>query len=78
MKGIFRGCDMQNIEWKTALASFSAGEIGMMFWSTSALGAVERAKGDFELKTNEYPGHRSVRPEGPASWRQRGHACVFF
>jgi len=56
MKKIFRGCDMQNLSWKDALASFSAGEIGMMFWSTSALGAVERAKGDFELKTNEFPG----------------------
>ncbi|MEM8624971.1 MAG: extracellular solute-binding protein [Pseudomonadota bacterium] len=56
MDGIFRGCDMQNLEWKAALASFSAGEIAMMFWSTSALGAVERAKGDFALKTNEFPG----------------------
>ncbi|WP_395175579.1 extracellular solute-binding protein [Roseibium alexandrii] len=64
MKGIFRGCDMQNIEWKAALASFSAGEIGMMFWSTSALGAVERAKGDFELKTNEYPGIEASGPKG--------------
>ena len=56
MKGIFRGCDMQNLEWKGALASFSAGEIGMMFWSTSALGAVERSQGDFTLMTNEFPG----------------------
>ena len=56
MKKIFRGCEMKNLSWKDALASFSAGEIGMMFWSTSALGAVERAKGDFELKTNEFPG----------------------
>ncbi|MGB7302061.1 MAG: extracellular solute-binding protein, partial [Burkholderiaceae bacterium] len=56
MKEIFRGCEMQNLSWKDALASFSAGEIGMMFWSTSALGAVERSKGDFELKTNEFPG----------------------
>lgn len=56
MKKIFRGCEMQNLSWKDALASFSAGEIGMMFWSTSALGAVERAKGDFELKTKEFPG----------------------
>ena len=47
---------MKNLEWKAALASFSAGEIAMMFWSTSALGAVERAKGNFELKTNEFPG----------------------
>lgn len=56
MRTLFRECDMQNLEWKAALASFSAGEIGMMFWSTSALGAVERAKGDFALKTNEFPG----------------------
>lgn len=56
MHSIFRGCDMQNLEWKAALASFSAGEIAMMFWSTSALGAVERAQGDFSLKTNEFPG----------------------
>lgn len=56
MKKLFRGCDMQNLEWKAALASFSAGEIGMMFWSTSAVGAVERAKGDFRLQTNEFPG----------------------
>ncbi len=56
MKGIFRGCDMQNLEWKAALASFSAGEIAMMFWSTSALGAVERAQGEFTLKTAEFPG----------------------
>jgi multiple sugar transport system substrate-binding protein len=47
---------MKNLEWKSALASFSAGEVAMMFWSTSALGAVERAKGDFELRTNEFPG----------------------
>ncbi|WP_299820111.1 ABC transporter substrate-binding protein [uncultured Roseibium sp.] len=64
MKGLFRGCDMQNIEWKAALASFSAGEIGMMYWSTSALGAVERAKGDFELKTNEFPGLEATGPKG--------------
>jgi len=56
MKKLFRGCNMKNLSWKDALASFSAGEIGMMFWSTSALGAIERAKGDFELKTKEFPG----------------------
>ncbi|MEL6218122.1 MAG: extracellular solute-binding protein [Pseudomonadota bacterium] len=56
MKTIFRGCDMENLDWKAALASFSAGQIGMMFWSTSALGAVERAKGEFELKTGPFPG----------------------
>jgi multiple sugar transport system substrate-binding protein len=51
---------MQNLSWKDALASFSAGDIAMMYWSTSALGAVERAKGDFALKTNEYPGFASA------------------
>ena len=56
MKSIFRGCGMKNLSWKDALASFSAGQVAMMFWSTSALGAIERAKGDFELKTNEFPG----------------------
>ena len=64
MQNIFRGCNMQNLEWKGALASFSAGEIGMMYWSTSALGAVERAKGDFALKTNEFPGLQASGPKG--------------
>ena len=63
MKAIFRGCDMKNLSWKDALASFSAGEIAMMYWSTSALGAVERAQGDFELKTNEFPGFDGA-PQG--------------
>lgn len=56
MQEIFSACDMQNLDWKAALASFSAGEIGMMFWSTSALGAVERSQGDFELVTGPFPG----------------------
>jgi multiple sugar transport system substrate-binding protein len=56
MQEIFTKCEMQNLEWKAALASFSAGEIGMMFWSTSALGAVERSQGDFELVTGPFPG----------------------
>jgi multiple sugar transport system substrate-binding protein len=56
MQAIFDGCNMQNLNWKAALASFSAGEIGMMFWSTSALGAVERSQGDFELVTGPFPG----------------------
>ncbi|WP_085901249.1 extracellular solute-binding protein [Kiloniella majae] len=64
MKSLFRGCDMQNIEWKAALASFSAGEIGMMYWSTSAVGAVERSMGDFTLVTHEYPGIVAGGPLG--------------
>ncbi|MFY0621276.1 MAG: ABC transporter substrate-binding protein [Pelagimonas sp.] len=56
MQEIFTKCEMQNLEWKAALSSFSAGDIGMMFWSTSALGAVERSQGDFELVTGPFPG----------------------
>lgn len=56
MKMLFDSCEMQNLSWKEALSSFSSGDVAMMYWSTSALGAVERAKGDFELKTNEFPG----------------------
>ena len=56
MKSIFRECRMKNLEWKEALASFSAGEVAMLFWSTSALGAVERSKGDFVLETGPFPG----------------------
>ena len=63
MNDIFKGCKMQNLNWKAALKSFSAGEIAMMYWSTSALGAVNRAKGDFELKTNEFPGMKGW-PQG--------------
>ncbi len=64
MKDLFQGCEMQNLEWKGALASFSAGEIGMMYWSTSAVGAVERAMGDFTLVTHEYPGFTAEGPMG--------------
>ena len=56
MQEIFAECEMQNLEWKAALSSFSAGDVGVMFWSTSALGAVERSQGDFELVTGPFPG----------------------
>ena len=63
MQEIFTECEMQNLEWKAALSSFSAGDVGMMFWSTSALGAVERSQGDFELVTGPFPG-RDGAPMG--------------
>ena len=72
MQEIFTKCDMQNIEWKAALSSFAAGEIGMMFWSTSALGAVERSQGDFELKTGAFPG----MGEAPKGLPAGGNAAV--
>ncbi|MEM1427922.1 MAG: extracellular solute-binding protein [Pseudomonadota bacterium] len=64
MQGIFSGCEMQNLEWKAALASFSAGDLGMMYWSTSAVGAVERAMGEFTLVTHEFPGMTASGPMG--------------
>jgi len=72
IKAIFDGCGMKNLKWKAALKSFSAGEIAMMFWSTSALGAVERAKGDFELKTYEFPGFNA----GPMGLPAGGNSAM--
>lgn len=63
MQMLFQECEMKNLSWKDALASFSSGDIAMMYWSTSALGAVERSQGDFTLKTNEFPGFNSS-PKG--------------
>ena len=56
MQEIFTGCQMQNLEWKAAMSSFAAADIGMFFWSTSALGSIERSQGDFELVTGPFPG----------------------
>ena len=56
MKKLFRGCKMLNLSVGDAGKPFAAGEVAMHFWSTSAVGAIERAKGDFELRTGEFPG----------------------
>ena len=64
MDAIFDGCEMQNYEWKDALSAFSAGDIGMMFWSTSAVGAVERSMEGFTLVTSEFPGLTAGGPQG--------------
>jgi len=56
MKKLFRGCNMLNLPVGDAGKPFNAGEVVMHFWSTSAVGAIERAKGDFELQTGEFPG----------------------
>jgi len=72
MRDIFQGCKMKNLNWKAALKSFSAGEIAMLYWSTSALGSVERGKGDFELKTNEFPGLKG----GPMGLPAGGNAAM--
>ena len=56
MKVLFRECDMPNLSAGDAGVPFNSGEVAMYFWSTSAVGSIERAKGDFELKTGKYPG----------------------
>ena len=63
MKKLFRECKMLNLPVGDAGKPFVAGEVAMHFWSTSAVGAIERAKGDFVLKTNEFPGMGSA-PKG--------------
>jgi len=63
MKKLFRGCNMPNMTYKEALQAFSAGDFAMMYWSTSAVGSVERNKGDFTLKTAPFPGI-GRKPEG--------------
>jgi len=72
MQDIFQSCEMKNLGWKEALASFSSGEIGMMFWSTSALGAVERSQGEFTLKTGPFPGIDGT----PAGLPAGGNAAI--
>ena len=47
---------MQNLQAGDAAKPFNAAKVAMFFWSTSAVGAIERAKGDFVYKTSEYPG----------------------
>lgn len=72
MDMLFGGCGMPNLTLKEVLASFSAGEIAMFYWSTSALGSIERTKGDFELKTNEFPG----MDKAPAGLPAGGNAAL--
>ena len=76
MNRIFRECEMKNLSWKEALASFAAGEIGMMYWSTSALGAVERTKGEFTLKTGPFPGIPGINGGKPIGLPAGGNAAM--
>jgi multiple sugar transport system substrate-binding protein len=56
MQRIFQECKMLNLSVGDAGKPFAAGEVAMHFWSTSAVGAIERSKGDFEVRTGEFPG----------------------
>lgn len=63
MKKLFRGCHMLNLPTGDAGKPFAAGKVAMHYWSTSAVGAIERTKGNFELQTGEFPGMGSA-PKG--------------
>ncbi len=74
MKKLFRGCDMPNYDVKTAINSFASGDVAMFYWSTSAVGTVERTKADFNFATHEFPGLDASGPKGlPAG----GNAAMF-
>ena len=62
MKKLFRGCKMLNLAIGDAGKPFAAGEVAMHFLSTSAVGAIERAKGDFYA--NNPNKHTAVRQAG--------------
>ncbi|MEZ5728422.1 MAG: extracellular solute-binding protein [Burkholderiaceae bacterium] len=53
---LVKECDMPNNEWKEAMANFSAGKVGMFFWSTSALQKItDDAAESYPLLTGLYP-----------------------
>lgn len=63
-KSLVDECGMKNYSTSDAQAAFSSGEMGMFFWSTSAVGAVERDKGDkFKLVTAPFPGMDGAAPQ---------------
>ena len=48
MKKLFRGYKMKNLKAGDAGKPFNAGKVAMFFWSTLAVDAIERAKGDLK------------------------------
>lgn len=53
---LVESCDMPNQEWKEAMGNFSAGKVGMFFWSTSAAQKItDDSAGKFVLKTDLFP-----------------------
>ena len=77
MKAIFDGCDMNNYSNADGLAAFNAGKLPMFFWSTSSLGSVEAAKGDWVLDTEPFPGIPGVNGGTPTALPAGGNAAMF-
>ena len=58
---LVKECKMPNYNLKEAMGNFSAGKIGMYFWSISALQRVTNdSAGKFTLKTGSYPSVESI------------------
>lgn len=73
-KSLVDECGMENYSTGDAQAAFSSGEMGMFFWSTSAVGSVERDMGDkFTLETAPFPGFTA---EGPSNLPAGGNAAL--
>ena len=73
-KSLVDACDMPNYSTGDALVAFSAGKVGMYFWSSSSVATVERSKGDaFELRTAPFPG---IDGRAPANLPAGGNAAL--
>lgn len=56
MDALFDRCNMPNYSQQEGQSAFHSGSAAMMFWTTAAVGSVERSKGDFDFATGEFPG----------------------
>ena len=53
---IVDGCEMKNLSSDEAVSTFAAGDLPMMFTSTSNVGRMMTIKGDFDFVTGNFPG----------------------
>ncbi|MEC8317715.1 MAG: ABC transporter substrate-binding protein [Pseudomonadota bacterium] len=76
MKKLFRGCGMKNYSIADGQTAFKSGKVGMMFWSTSSVGSVERDKTkDWTLQTAPFPGMLGMN--APKALPAGGNAAMF-
>ena len=56
VKHIVDGCNMRNLTGDEAVSAFAAGELPLMYTSTSNVGRMMTIKADFDFETGAYPG----------------------
>jgi multiple sugar transport system substrate-binding protein len=56
VKYIVDGCNMRNLTGDEAVSAFAAGELPLMYTSTSNVGRMMTIKADFDFETGAYPG----------------------